>query len=264
MGDDLQNERPIWERFLPGLSLGHRALCYAEAGSTMDVAWAAADAGAASGTAVLAMAQHAGRGRFQREWIGGHAESLLQSVTVSAGAGTLAALSMCACVAVVRAVRTLAGIECRVKWPNDVHVGGRKLCGVLVETRVDTQGGGLAVVGYGLNLDLDFSSYPELRDAATSLTNETGQVFNILATSDAVLRELDRAVAEAGAGDALAKAYVALVDTVGQRISVHRGGVRMDGVAVGVSLAGALRFVDDAGQEHEFTDGEVTLSAEPS
>ena len=252
--------RILWERYLPDLGLGRHTVCYDEVNSTMDTAWAIVERGPAHGFAVQSLEQRSGRGRFGRRWEGGRAESLLQSVIVVADAGTLASLSMAACVAVVHAAESLAGVAaCRIKWPNDVHVGGRKLCGVLVESRVDTDGSGVAVVGYGLNVNVVPAAIPELRGVATSLAREAGRRFDLMKASDAMLATLDAAYTGLARGDTLQE-YRRLVDTTGRVVSVRQGETHLEGVAEGISDSGALLLRTADGTAHELNDGEVTVT----
>jgi BirA family biotin operon repressor/biotin-[acetyl-CoA-carboxylase] ligase len=249
----------LWERYLPDLSLGRHTVCYDEVNSTMDTAWAIVEHGPAHGLAVQSLEQRSGRGRFGRRWEGGRAESLLQSVIVVADAGTLASLSMAACVAVVHAAESLAGVACRIKWPNDVHVGGRKLCGVLVESRVDTDGNGVAVVGYGLNVNAVPATISELKGVSTSLAGEAGRRFDLTAASDAMLATLDAAYTGLAQGDTL-QAYRRLVDTTGRVVTVRQGEAHLEGVAEGISGSGALILRTADGTAHELNDGEVTVT----
>lgn len=124
--------------------------------STNAVLLARAEAGAPSGTVVIAKEQTAGRGRRGRSWFASPSDSLTFSLLwrFERGAGHLAGLSLAAGVAVARALSACGVAGVRVKWPNDVVVDFRKLAGILVETSGDLQGPSVAVIGIGVNYRL--------------------------------------------------------------------------------------------------------------
>ncbi|MGE5406999.1 MAG: biotin--[acetyl-CoA-carboxylase] ligase, partial [Syntrophothermus sp.] len=127
-----------------------------------------AAAGAPPGTVVTAAEQTEGRGRQGRRWVAPAGRALLYSAIVRPLGVRHALLPLAAPLAVCEAAEELApGTPCRVKWPNDVWVGGRKLAGVLIEGRPQE---GWGVVGVGLNLTISSDEFPpDLRDTATSL-----------------------------------------------------------------------------------------------
>ncbi len=142
-------------------------------GSTNTVARELAVAGAPHGTVVTAAEQTDGRGRQGRTWTAPPGAALLYSGVLRPlePRHSLAPLAVALAVCEV-AERLRPGIECEVKWPNDVHTGGRKLAGILIEARPHD---GWAVVGVGLNLTIAAEEFPaELRDRATSLWPEPG------------------------------------------------------------------------------------------
>jgi len=128
-----------------------------------------AAAGAPHGTVVTAAEQTEGRGRQGRTWTAPPGKALLYSAVVRPLDPGDALLPLAVPLAVCETAEQLQpGIECGVKWPNDVQVGGRKLAGVLIEARPQD---GWAVVGVGLNLAIAPEEFPpELRETATSLT----------------------------------------------------------------------------------------------
>jgi BirA family biotin operon repressor/biotin-[acetyl-CoA-carboxylase] ligase len=124
--------------------------------------------GAAHGTVVTADEQTAGRGRQGRTWTAPPGKALLYSAIVRPLDERHLMLPLAAPLAVCAAAEELRpGLECGVKWPNDVLVEGRKLAGILVEARPQD---GWAVVGVGLNLTVSGEEFPaELRDRAVSI-----------------------------------------------------------------------------------------------
>jgi BirA family transcriptional regulator, biotin operon repressor / biotin---[acetyl-CoA-carboxylase] ligase len=137
-------------------------------GSTNTVARELAAAGAPHGTVITAAEQTAGRGRQGRTWTAPPGAALLYSAVVRPLAERHTLMPLAVGVAVCEvAERLRPGIECKVKWPNDVHLDGRKLAGILIEARPQD---GWAVLGVGLNLTIAADEFPaELRDRATSL-----------------------------------------------------------------------------------------------
>lgn len=136
--------------------------------STNTVARELAAAGAPHGTVVTAAEQTAGRGRQGRAWTAPPDAALLYSAILRPLGPHHSVLPLAVALAVCEAAEKLRpGIECKVKWPNDVHLDSRKLAGVLIEARPQD---GWAVIGVGLNLTIVADEFPEeLRDRATSL-----------------------------------------------------------------------------------------------
>ncbi len=146
--------------------------------STNTAAMALAHAGAAEGTAVLAGAQRAGRGRLGRTWFSPPGAGLYLSVIVRppAGAQGLALLTLAAGVAVAQAIEEATGLAIELKWPNDLVAGRpwRKLGGLLCESAGSGAFVDAVVIGIGLNVRP--SAYPPaIADRATSLEAELGR-----------------------------------------------------------------------------------------
>jgi BirA family biotin operon repressor/biotin-[acetyl-CoA-carboxylase] ligase len=137
-------------------------------GSTNTVARELAAAGAPHGTVVTAAEQTAGRGRQGRTWTAPPGSALLYSAVLRPIEPRHSVLPLAVALAVCETAEALRpGVECKVKWPNDIHLDGRKLAGILIEARPQD---GWAVLGVGLNLTIAADEFPaELRDRATSL-----------------------------------------------------------------------------------------------
>jgi BirA family biotin operon repressor/biotin-[acetyl-CoA-carboxylase] ligase len=150
------------------MSFGAPHRHYARTDSTNTRARELAAAGAPHGTVVTATEQTAGRGRQGRSWTAPPGKALLYSAIVRPLDERHMLLPLAVPLAVCEAAEELQeGIECGVKWPNDVQVEGRKLAGVLIEARPQD---GWAVLGVGLNLSISRKEFPaDLRDKAVSL-----------------------------------------------------------------------------------------------
>jgi BirA family transcriptional regulator, biotin operon repressor / biotin---[acetyl-CoA-carboxylase] ligase len=126
------------------------------------------EAGAPHGTVVTADEQTAGRGRQGRTWTAAPRKALLYSAILRPLDERHLLLPLAVPLAVCEAAEELApAIECKIKWPNDIWVDGRKLAGVLIEAKPQD---GWAVIGVGLNLTISPDEFPpDLRDTAVSL-----------------------------------------------------------------------------------------------
>lgn len=135
--------------------------------------------GAGHGTVLVARDQTAGSGKGDRAWFSTKDGSLCLSVLVETGRplAETAQLTLLAGVAMREAIALATGVEAGIKWPNDLLVGSRKICGILAEAACDEEGElAFAVVGLGLNLSIRPSEFPtQLQSTATSLAALPGR-----------------------------------------------------------------------------------------
>jgi BirA family biotin operon repressor/biotin-[acetyl-CoA-carboxylase] ligase len=216
--------------------------------STNERAKLLAASGAPHGTLVTADEQSAGRGRHGRVWTGATGHSLLMSLLVRGLGREDALLPLVAAVAVCEACEATAPVSCRIKWPNDVWIDGRKVSGILVEGRPQE---GWAVLGIGVNVSTP--EFPdELAETATSLALAAGSAPPTDEVLEALLASLDRLLVAAPAEVLAAwRERDALLDA-----PVAWNGGR--GRGAGITDAGALRVETDAGIV-ELDAGEVHL-----
>jgi BirA family biotin operon repressor/biotin-[acetyl-CoA-carboxylase] ligase len=221
--------------------------------STQTVAFALAAGGAPAGTVVIADSQAAGRGRRGHVWLDEPGASLLASVVLRPrlSPARVPLLSLAVGVAVAEALQAVAGVAARLKWPNDVLVGGRKIAGILLESRLGPAV--LVVAGIGVNL-AQRTFPPPLDGSATSVALETGAPVDrdrlLAALLDALRPQC--AALERGAVDEVLGRWRARSATLGQPVVVD--GVR--GVAVDVDEDGAL-LVAARGVHHRVVAGEL-------
>jgi BirA family biotin operon repressor/biotin-[acetyl-CoA-carboxylase] ligase len=216
--------------------------------STNERAKQLALAGAPHGTLVTADEQSAGRGRQGRVWVSDAGHALLMSLVVRGLGKGDALLPLVAAVAVSETCEQVAGVSCRIKWPNDVWIEGRKVSGILVEGRPQE---GWAVLGIGLNVSTP--AFPdELAETATSLALSAGSAPSRDEVLDALLTSLDRLLA-AQSADVLA-AWRERDALLGAPVAWNGG----RGKGAGITDSGALRVETDAGIV-ELDAGEVHL-----
>ncbi|MDQ3647324.1 MAG: biotin--[acetyl-CoA-carboxylase] ligase [Actinomycetota bacterium] len=205
-----------------------------------------AEAGAPHGTLVTAGEQSAGRGRQGREWTAPPGSAVLMSLVLRE---LDELLPLAASVAVSEACEA-AGVNCSIKWPNDVWIDGRKVAGILVEGRPQE---GWAVLGIGLNVGTEAEQLPaELRDSATSLRIATGRAPSTEGVLEALLATLERRLGTEH-GEVLA-AWAERDALRGRRVRWQEG----QGVAAGVDRGGAL-LVDTEEGRVALEAGEVHL-----
>lgn len=251
------------ELIRPRCRLGHAVSVKQSTGSTNDDARRLAESGAAEGVVVLAEEQSAGRGRLDRRWLSSPGQNLLFSVvlrpacldrpgliTLAAGVGLCAALRA-------------EGVDSRIKWPNDLRAGGRKLAGILCEAGAGGAGGcegvdgDFVILGIGLNVNqTDFP--PGL--SATSVAAELGRSIKRPELFRRALAELERALDLAEADPpALLAEWMENAEVRDRRVRAETPGGVIEGEAVGVDEDGALLVREDGGGVRAVVAGDVVL-----
>ena len=242
-----------------GHVVGKRVRYHAVLDSTMDEARRLAEADEPEGTVVVAEEQTAGRGRFGRSWVSPPGQDLLFSVVLRPTSAQMPYVNMAATLAVSGAVGDLTGLRPAIKWPNDVRVNGRKLSGILVETSVEAGEPKYAVVGIGLDVNLDVSDFPEIAAIATSMYMETGRRLDRTRVLLAVLERLDDLYVAVRQGRSLTDRWAAEMETLGRTVRVQWGDRVLEGRASGVDERGSLLLTRPDGDTVAVVAGEVTL-----
>ena len=145
---------------------------HAQVASTNDIAIARGEAGAAEGTLIIAEHQTAGRGRYGRRWDAPSGKCLLVSVVFRHRLlrDQVALPNLVGAIAIAQAIHTTCELDARIKAPNDVRIGGKKVAGVLTELAYDDQRQPFFVLGFGVNVNSVLADFPpELRETATSV-----------------------------------------------------------------------------------------------
>lgn len=239
-------DRALFTRSLRARRLGHVLFIRAEVESTNDVAWELSQQGADEGACVVADVQTKGRGRQGRTWHTASGQGLALSLLLhpgcdaqgGAGYGTA---PLVAGLALARGLDAL-GLTARLKWPNDLVVGTRKLSGILVESRRTAEGTDLVVMGVGVNVSQAEEDFPpELRGLATSLAIE-GRNARREAVAAAFLNALEPLWDEHQEGDRsrVLDAWRAEAAFWGRPVSVSAPSGRVEGTARDLDERGGL------------------------
>jgi BirA family biotin operon repressor/biotin-[acetyl-CoA-carboxylase] ligase len=184
---------PLLSKGLKTRSFGRKVYAFGSIDSTNNCARTMANAEAPEGTVVTAEFQTEGKGRLGRPWVSNPEENLTFSVVLRPGKGSesLSLLPLLVGVAVAEAIHDVTGQEPECKWPNDLLLGGKKVCGILLEgvQREDTLD--FVVAGIGINVNQE-KFPPEIAETATSLRLACGREFNREQLLRAVLQRFER------------------------------------------------------------------------
>lgn len=246
---------------MPDTQLHLQLLRFDSIASTNTEALRQAMHGAPEGLCIVAREQTAGRGRQARTWLSPKDAGLYFSIILRPrfAAARWPLLTLAAALAVRDALRAACALTPDIKWPNDLLVGGRKLCGILAELS-EREGARACIVGIGINLT-PAAFPPELRARATSIADETGHAPD----REALLAALTRALAaryarlheRAGAADTIRAWCAASSYAEGRRVRVETGAEIFTGTTRGLEPDGALRVDTDAGALRIIHAGDV-------
>ena len=219
-----------------------------------------------SGAVVLAEAQTAGRGRAGRHWVSPPDVNLYFTLVIYAqpdGARPLAYVTPLAIALAAEEMAAAAGrtLCADLKWPNDVLVGGKKLAGVLIETTETGSGEQVALVGVGINVNLDVAAHPELAGVATSLKEALGVEVAREELLARFCNHFEALYEQALAGNqAPFQAWRERLVTLGREVVATGARETIRGVAVDVDEDGALVLEAPEGRRVRVEAGDVTLS----
>jgi len=166
---------------------------------------------------------------------------------------------MLASLAVVHSIEAVTGLRSQVKWPNDVLINGRKVCGILIESSVRGNIVDYAIIGIGVNVNLRLSDFPEILSTATSLSAELGRDVSRLRVIRRLLAEVERLYLALQAGGPIYEEWRDSLVTLGRRVRVKSGKIVYEGVAESVARDGSLLLRHSNGNLSKIVAGDVTL-----
>ena len=232
--------------------------------STNDLAVRRGIQGAAAPLVILAETQTSGRGRFGRKWISAPREGIWMSLLLRPEIPLLhwPRLTSTAALAVANAIQDTTQLRAGIKWPNDVLVRGKKICGLLVETGTHPEHGQFAVLGIGINANQ--TEFPEeIREKASSLRLQTGTPIDRGALTASILDHLGHLLPELESGFGAIMARIEERSTViGQALRLHTGSTFIEGVAEALDEEGHLLLRMSDGTLQRFSAGEVTTGTQ--
>jgi len=238
--------------------VGQRTIYYPSLTSTMETARQEAQQGAEEGTIVIADEQTTGRGRLKRIWLSPKGNIAL-SVILRPSIACLPSLIMLASLAVMHSIEAITGLKPQLKWPNDVLIRGKKVCGILIESKIQAGKVDYAIIGIGVNVNLRLTDFPEIVAIATSLSHELGTEVARLRLIQRLLVEIERLYLALLAGESLYEEWRDNLVTLGKMVHVKSGETVHEGIAESVARDGSLLLCCLDGSLIKILAGDVTL-----
>jgi BirA family biotin operon repressor/biotin-[acetyl-CoA-carboxylase] ligase len=260
-------DRLLPEEIRAGLDthlIGKHIVYREEVTSTQDVAEELAKRGAEDGTVVISEAQTRGRGRIGRDWVSPAGEGVYLSIILRPNLRPAQVLQipLIAGVAVSKAIKRVTPLQPRVKWPNDITLGGKKVGGILTETSSEIDRVNYIILGIGVNVNTQRSLLPEsIRGTATSLAEECGGYISRVRFLQCLLAEFETLYNEflVSGFDTIREKWKALDNTIGSRVKVSSGAEEIEGEALDIDREGFLLVRTKDGDVKRIISGDVSL-----
>jgi BirA family biotin operon repressor/biotin-[acetyl-CoA-carboxylase] ligase len=241
--------------------IGRKILVYDSTTSTNDIAAEYAKNRENDGLAIFAREQTAGRGRAGTKWLSGKGDSILCSVVLSDSKYNAELLSLACAVAAAEAIGKIGQSEARIKWPNDIILNGKKVGGILLESRpIDS--GTSYILGMGINCHQKKESFPaELQATATSIDIESQTTCDRISLAKRLLTSLDHwlEAADNESGQVIDQ-WRRLSIQLGHRVTLLFNGKKFTGNCTGVDPERGLILQLDSGSIRMFDAAHTTIS----
>ena len=230
--------------------------------STNGEAYRLALNGASEGEIVIAESQEKGRGRLGRHWVSPPFVNLYLSVILQPPIAPSQAslMTLMAAVAVTEGIEAYSGLQAIIKWPNDILLKNRKVAGLLNEIHSEMDRIHFVILGIGVNLNMEGAMFPkEIRSAATSLKQETGQPVSRKEVVQCVLSALEKwydTFLKEG-GDRILEAWKDRAQIKGKPVRVTSFGETLMGRAVDIDSEGRLIIETKGGEQKRVVAGDI-------
>lgn len=245
-------------RNLPTRFIGQKVIHYPSLKTTMEAAKSEALWGAPAGTIVVADEQTAGKGRFQRLWISPPG-SLTLSVILRPNIEYLPYMIMIASLSVANCIQQVTGLKPQIKWPNDVLIHEKKVCGILIENDIRQNSLKHTLIGIGINVNMQVSKYPEIVNLATSLSDQVGQTISRLDLLRQLLIEMDSLYSNLTQKDLIFTQWKNRLITLGRNVEVQINDRVYHGKGESVHIDGSLDIRLKDNRILKVLAGDVTL-----
>ncbi|MGN0297583.1 MAG: biotin--[acetyl-CoA-carboxylase] ligase [Lachnospiraceae bacterium] len=242
---------------------GRPYVYYREIDSTNEEAKRLAKREDAHGLLVSADIQTGGKGRMGRSWKSPLGTNIAMSLILKPNILTqrVSMLTLVAALSVSQAIDEVTGLKSQIKWPNDIVVNGKKVCGILTEMSADMDQIYYVIVGIGINVNLE--EFPEeIVKTATSLKLETGRLISRSEVIAVCLKYMEKNYSkflEHQSMKLLLEEYQERLVNVGNQVRVLAPGKEYTGISQGIDEWGELLVEDEMGELHHVISGEVSV-----
>lgn len=230
---------------------------FAQVESTQDIAFTWLRNGAKVGAVVIADEQIKGRGRGQHDWTTPPKSAIAMSVILHPSLDTLHQITMLGALAIYDTLVALGADDVGIKWPNDVQLQGKKVCGILPESEWDGERLKGVVLGMGVNVRVDFGQ-TELADIAISIEPALGKPIDRAELIQQLLARIDYWVEQLGT-EVIFNMWRDRLTTLGQAVTVNSQGEIVTGKAESVDAQGALLVRTAYGGLKRVIAGDIAL-----
>jgi len=255
--DELKNN-------LSGKLIGHKVYYFPEIGSTNDEAFRLGESGAPDGTVVIADSQTKGRGRMQRVWHSPPGSNIYTSIILRPDFEPERApqISIAAGVAVAGILNAYSPGKVQLKWPNDVLIGGKKVCGILSQLKTKAGSIDFVVLGIGININVSIDQFPpDVKNIATSLAIETGREISRLDLIISLYENMAKCYKKLLQNNfgAIKEEWLKLAPMIGQNVQVMFQNDKVSGKAIGLDDDGSLIIFTAEGETIKVNAGDATI-----
>ena len=241
--------------------IAKKILVYKHTSSTNDIAAEYAKSKENDGLAIFAEEQTAGRGRAGNKWHSGRSDSILCSIVLTANKLNAELLSLTCAVAVAEAIGKPAKSEAKIKWPNDIILNGKKVAGILLESKTDNDGN-TCIIGVGINCHQTKDSFPpELQPIATSIDIESQTTCDRVSLAKRLLTSIDHWLKVAQKSqETVTDKWRRLSAQLNQRISLIYNDRKFAGNCIGIDPEKGLILQLDTGGPRFFDAAHTTIA----
>jgi len=238
--------------------IGKNIYHYDVVSSTMDTAFKLALESLDEGTVVCAESQHAGRGRLGRSWVSPKSKGIYLSVILRPhfSPNETPRLTLLTALAVCEAIKKTTGLDCQIKWPNDILVNEKKVGGILTELNAEMDRTKFVILGIGVNVNTKKSFLPS---GATSLKEEKTEAVSRIELTREILRQIDHLylLFQKEGFSAILEKIKHLSSTLNKRVKAISQGKEIEGQAADIDKDGALLIRRDSGFIEKIYTGDI-------
>ncbi|MDP3730814.1 MAG: biotin--[acetyl-CoA-carboxylase] ligase [Candidatus Omnitrophota bacterium] len=244
---------------------GKSVISYRKVDSTNIIAYELAEKGMKEGTVILADEQVKGKGRHGRCWSSPSKGGIYMSCILrpSIAPNEISRITLLAAVAVAQAIRDLSSLEVTIKWPNDIMMGPRKLCGILTQMKAEQDSVDFVVLGIGINVDLPVKQLPK---GATSMREELRRrgekvTLSRVELTKRVLEKLEEYynLMKTEGFEPIIDIWKDLSVMIGSRVKVTLAGKTFEALAHDINPDGALVVRTESGLLEKISSGDVIM-----